>query len=72
VQDLETSQTYLFRMIMSFSGDPSDIVHDIHGDFELEPGETIHDGQNKIIAEYIDMHPELRGDDVHILRFDYS
>jgi hypothetical protein len=65
-------QTYLFRMIMSFSSDPSNIVHDIHGDFTLEPGESIRDAQDKIIDEYLDREPHLRGDHVHILQWTYS
>jgi hypothetical protein len=63
---------YTFKMVMSFSSDPSSIVHDIHGDFELEEGETMDQAPDKIIAEYVGMHRHLRGDSVQILSFSHS
>lgn len=64
--------TYTFKMVMSFSSDPRNIVHDIHGDFVLEEGETMDQAPNKIIAEYVEMNRHLRGDSVQILSFSHN
>jgi hypothetical protein len=63
----KSGQTYSYKMVMSFASDPSNIVHDIHGEFDLEHGETIKDAQEKLIAEYRGMAGKSRRDDVQVL-----
>lgn len=61
--------TYKYRIVMSLNCDPSNIVHDIHGEFTLEDGETTDDGRQKIIEQYISENRIRHAHPVQILTF---
>jgi hypothetical protein len=68
----KTAGTYEFKLVMHFSTDPRNIVHDTHGTFELEEGETISDAQTQLIKEYRQMKGIPCRADVQVLRWEYS
>jgi hypothetical protein len=67
----KSKDTYSYKMVMHFSSDPRTTVHDIHGDFTLEEGETTDDACGKIIAEYREIAGIPHRAGVHVLSWDY-
>jgi len=69
---LGSSKTaYKFKMVMYFTSDPRNRVHDIHGGFELEDGETVADAQEQIIAQYRKQEGIPRSAETLVLSWDY-
>ena len=66
------TSTIFFNMTVSLSCDPSTRVHDISGDFSLEPGETIEDAQDQIIDQYLRQSGIRNAHPVQILHFSYT
>lgn len=65
-------EEFLFTLVFHMNGDPSSIVHDLHGDFTLEPGESIEDAPYMIIQQYVDENGFRNAFPVQILRFNYT
>jgi hypothetical protein len=67
----KTGRKYSFRMVLSFSCDPSNRVHELNGTIELDSGETIENARDQIIAQYANKDRRLRGADVFVVSFNY-
>jgi hypothetical protein len=60
-----------FELVVSFSDEPSNRVHDLHGDWDIEDGDTIENAPYKIVAQYKKENGISSRGDIQILKWRY-
>jgi hypothetical protein len=66
-----STESYSYEAILSFSCDPSNIVHDFHGTIDVKGRATRDKVLDQVVEEYVEANRHLRNADVQVLSFDY-